>query len=176
MGLPVYYFSARLAQPLVVLPQMGLVYLESDRDTAFFVHIPNMIASINHAIAVHDGDVDFGGRFEGHWAVVRLHLPGSVIAFTVWGHDWGGALARIRGLQRLARARVPAIKARRANELAKLTAFKRHALPSELVQLILTACVLRCPEAPPGGACGVCRIETASYRRLRGETPAASLK
>ena len=175
MPLPIYYHTARLARALVILPQMGLVYLESDRDTAFFLHIEGMVGHINFAITVHDGDIDIGERFDGHWAVIRLHSgrpPGSITAFTVWGSQWERALQRIRGLQQLARTRSPGIRARRANELAKLTAFKQHGgrvLPTELVHLILAMCITRCAAKPAAGPRPVHRIETDSYRRLRTE-------
>jgi hypothetical protein len=171
MALPTYYYTARLAEPLIFLPQMGLVHLASEQGVAYFAHIRGMAGLIDHTIWAHDGDVDMGARFGGHWAVIRLHSGGpsdSTVAFTVWGHDWPNTLASIHWLQRVARIRIPGIKARRANRIAKLKAFKqqmRDSLPPDLIHLIMLICVTS-EKAPAHKLGQVRRVETGSFRRL----------
>ena len=166
---PTSYHSSLLPAPLIFLPQTGIVYLESEPFSIFFVHGPAMVDLITRTIRHEGGDIDIARRFGKHWAVIRVLARCSVTAFTVWGHDCTATLARIRVLQRLARAR-PGARARRANEVAKLGAFKSEAaraLPADLVQLILAACV-RAPREPAPAPAGVCRVETVSYGRLHG--------
>ena len=171
MALPTYYYSALMSEPLIILPRMGLLYLESDPGTAFFIHVRCMVGLINNAIKTQTGDIEIPRRFGAHWAVVCLHserVPASSTAFTVWGQDWPTTLAQILILQRLARTRGRRIRAHRANEIAKLKAFKSlvaHVLPSDLIQLIVVTC-LEVKRAPADTRERVCRVETDSYRRL----------
>jgi hypothetical protein len=171
MALPTYYYSALMSEPLIILPRMGLLYLESDPGTAFFIHIRCMVGLINDTIKTQIGDIEIARRFAGHWAVICLHSerpPRSSTAFTVWGTDWATTLAQIHILQRLARTRMRRIRAHRANEIAKLKAFKArvaHVLPSDLIQLIVVKC-LEAQRAPAHTRDRICRVETDSFRRL----------
>jgi hypothetical protein len=169
MTLPTYYYSGLLEEPLVVLPQTSIVYFESDLNAVYYVHINGMVEQMDQVITQQHGDIDMGRRFDGHWAVIRLHNPTvpRVLAFTVWAGDWMNTLGGVRTVQRLARTRVRRIRAYRRNELAKLSAFAAQVsdvLPSDVVRWILKRYIDDEWTRPRRKAL-VRRVETDSFAR-----------
>ena len=177
MSLPTYYYSARLTEPMIVLPATNIVYFQSNPAAVYFIHIHDMCALMDRTIEQNRGDIDMGRRFDGHWAVICLYSqdPPTTLAFTVWAGEWMDTLNRITVVQRLARSRTPRLRAYRRNEVAKLKAFKAQAasvLPVDLIQYIVGE-YLEGQRARPLKPRAVRRVETDSYKQLSRSRPAA---
>ena len=144
MTQPTFYHSTNLPEPMVALRRMGIVYFPSDPATAYFVHIKGMLQFLEEAIVSEGWDFSIGRRFDAYWIVLQVHCPRllSVMHFTVWGGDgWLDTLAKIVVVQRLARTR---LRAHRARQIAKLKSFVQHTdtvLPGDLQLKIVSMCI-----------------------------------
>ena len=186
MTQPTFYHSTRLPEPMVALRRMGIVYFPSDPATVYFIHIKGMLEFLEETIVSRDGDFSIGRRFDAYWIVLRVHCPHqlSVVAFTVWGGDgWLDTLTKIQMIQRLARTR---LRAHRARQIAKLKSFVQHThpvLPSDLQLKIVSMCIDSAaqPRCLRAGSMDVRHVETSVFKeravrlanRAAAGTPAA---
>ena len=178
MSLPTFYYSSLMADHLVVLPQIRLMYLGSDAGTVYVVH-KELLEQLEDTMITRRGDISTSERFSSHWLVLSFHFThtSTVLAFAVWSNqhpqDPSNDLDKIKTLQRYARMRHKGIKAQRTREVLKLAQFKStmaDCLPSELIQHIIHL-FFQTKQAQAQRRHPVRIIESAARRARQGSRP-----